>query len=417
MVTVRIGILVVGDELTRGMIGDRNTAYLARAIQEEGWEVSFSTLSGDGGEDIAAAFRFLLARSRAVVVTGGLGPTADDRTTEFLARALGRGCYIDERALRHIRERFTFLGIPWTENNAKQAVFPEGAEPVENPVGTAWGYVLEEEEKIVAVLPGVPSEVRRLFPEGILPRLRRRLTGSGEGPSKRTVKMFGIAEARIDETLSGVEFASLGVSLGFYPRFPENHLVLTARHDDRSVAEDCLARAVAQVRERLGKYIFAYDEDTLEGIVASLLTEQGKTLAVAESCTGGLVADRLTDVPGSSRYFERGLVVYSNSSKEDLLGVPPEVLRFHGAVSEETARLMAEGARARAGTDLGLSTTGIAGPSGGTDRKPVGTVFVALAGEKGTVCREFHFPWGRRRVKEISAQWALEMLRRYLAGG
>lgn len=169
MVTVRIGILVVGDELTRGMIGDRNTAYLARAIQEEGWEVSFSTLSGDGGDDIAAAFRFLLARSRAVVVTGGLGPTADDRTTEFLARTLGRGCYIDERALRHIRERFTFLGIPWTENNAKQAVFPEGPNPSKIPWGRPGGMSWKKRGKSWPFFPVFPRKSGACFPKGFFP--------------------------------------------------------------------------------------------------------------------------------------------------------------------------------------------------------------------------------------------------------
>jgi len=412
---VKIGILVVGDELTRGMVQDANASYLAPILQEEGWEVSFIAASGDGGEDIATALRFLLSHSRAVIVTGGLGPTADDRTTESLARAFGRGCFRDEEALRRIRERFDLLGIPWTENNAKQADFPEGAVPVPNLGGTAWGYVLEDEGKTVAVLPGVPSEVRRMFPEGVLPLLRERLSGGGKGPLKRTLKLFGISESRIDEVLAGVDFASLGISLGFYPRFPENHLVLTSRNSDRA-AERNLEEAVERVRRSLGQYIFARDEETLEGVVASLLWERKRTLAVAESCTGGLVADRLTDVPGSSAYFERGLVVYSNASKEEMLHVPAAVLEAHGAVSEETARAMAEGVSALAGTDLGLSTTGIAGPGGGTDLKPVGTVFVAVAGERGTVCRKFRFRWNRRRIKEISAHWALEMLRRYLEG-
>ncbi len=412
---MKIGILVVGDELTRGMVQDANASYLAPILQEEGWEVSFIAASGDGGEDIATALRFLLSHSRAVIVTGGLGPTADDRTTESLARAFGRGCFRDEEALRRIRERFDLLGIPWTENNAKQADFPEGAVPVPNLGGTAWGYVLEDEGKTVAVLPGVPSEVRRMFPEGVLPLLRERLSGGGKGPLKRTLKLFGISESRIDEVLAGVDFASLGISLGFYPRFPENHLVLTSRNSDRA-AERNLEEAVERVRRSLGQYIFARDEETLEGVVASLLWERKRTLAVAESCTGGLVADRLTDVPGSSAYFERGLVVYSNASKEEMLHVPAAVLEAHGAVSEETARAMAEGVSALAGTDLGLSTTGIAGPGGGTDLKPVGTVFVAVAGERGTVCRKFRFRWNRRRIKEISAHWALEMLRRYLEG-
>ncbi len=412
---MKIGILVVGDELTRGMVQDANASYLAPILQEEGWEVSFIAASGDGGEDIATALRFLLSHSRAVIVTGGLGPTADDRTTESLARAFGRGCFRDEEALRRIRERFDLLGIPWTENNAKQADFPEGAVPVPNLGGTAWGYVLEDEGKTVAVLPGVPSEVRRMFPEGVLPLLRERLSGGGKGPLKRTLKLFGISESRIDEVLAGVDFASLGISLGFYPRFPENHLVLTSRNSDRA-AERNLEEAVERVRRSLGQYIFARDEETLEGVVASLLRGRKRTLAVAESCTGGLVADRLTDVPGSSAYFERGLVVYSNASKERMLHVPSALLAAHGAVSREAAASMAEGVRALAGTDLGLSTTGIAGPGGGTDVKPVGTVFVAVAGERGTVCRKFRFRWNRRRIKEISAHWALEMLRRYLEG-
>lgn len=413
---MKIGILVVGDELTRGMVQDANASYLAPILQEEGWEVSFIAASGDGGEDIATALRFLLSQSRAVIVTGGLGPTADDRTTESLARAFGRGCRRDEEALRRIRERFDLLGIPWTENNAKQADFPEGAVPVPNLAGTAWGYVLEDEGKTVAVLPGVPSEVRRMFPEGVLPLLRERLSRGGRGPLKRTLKLFGISESRIDEVLAGVDFASLGISLGFYPRFPENHLVLTSRSADRSAAERNLEEAVERVRQCLGKYIFARDEETLEGIVGALLSGRKLTLAVAESCTGGLVADRLTDVPGSSAYFERGLVVYSNASKEEMLHVPSALLAAHGAVSREAAASMAEGVRALAGTDLGLSTTGIAGPGGGTDLKPVGTVFVAVAGERGTVCRKFRFRWNRRRIKEISAHWALEMLRRYLEG-
>jgi nicotinamide-nucleotide amidase len=413
---VKIGILVVGDELTRGMVQDANASYLAPILQEEGWEVSFIAASGDGGEDIATALRFLLSHSRAVIVTGGLGPTADDRTTESLARALGRGCFRDEEALRRIRERFNLLGLPWTENNAKQADFPDGAVPVPNPAGTAWGYILEEGGRTVAVLPGVPSEVRRMFPEGVLPLLRERLSGSGKGPPKRTLKLFGIGESRIDEILAGVDFARLGVSLGFYPRFPENQLVLTSRNADRAVAERNLEEAEEKVRGCLGKYIFARDEETLEGIVGTLLSGRKLTLAVAESCTGGLVADRLTDVPGSSAYFERALIVYSNASKEEMLRVPSALLAAHGAVSREAAGSMAEGVRALAGTDLGLSTTGIAGPGGGTDLKPVGTVFIAVAGNEGTVCREFRFRWNRRRVKEISAQWALEMLRRYLEG-
>jgi len=206
------------------------------------------------------------------------------------------------------------------------------------------------------------------------------------------------------------------VSLGFYPRFPENHLVLTARSADRARAEADLALIGKGVVERLSRNIFGYDEDTLEGMIGALLTEKKLTISIAESLTGGLIADRITNVPGSSAYFERGIVAYSNRSKTELLGVPEEVIREHGAVSRETAVLMAEGVRKTSGADVGLATTGIAGPSGGTGAKPVGTVFIAVSDGTRTVCRDFAFKWERRRIKEITTQWALELTRRFLAG-
>jgi nicotinamide-nucleotide amidase len=214
-----------------------------------------------------------------------------------------------------------------------------------------------------------------------------------------------------------VPFADLGVAVGFYPRFPELEVVLTARHREGEKAAEAIRRAEAEVVQRFAERIFAYDQDTLEGTVAALLSRKNLTLALAESCTGGLLADRLTNVPGSSAFFERGLITYSNASKEELLLVPPEILGQHGAVSRETAVLMAEGVRKTAHTDLGLAVTGIAGPDGGTEAKPVGTVFIALADGGKTAYRHFAFRWDRRRNKVISSQWALMMLKNYLTDG
>ncbi|HQK49229.1 MAG TPA: competence/damage-inducible protein A [Syntrophales bacterium] len=411
---MNIGILTIGNELTSGRIADTNTSYLAREFHVRGWDVPVSMAVGDEAGAIGEALDFILERSDAVVVTGGLGPTADDITTECIAKYCGLPLYLDEAVLQTIRERFAARGLRWTDNNAKQAMFPQGAEPLRNPVGTAWGYVLNRGGKLIAVVPGVPMEVKRMTPEVLVPLFERK--AGKTHILTRTIKLFGLAEALIDSALADLPLAGTTVSLGFYPRFPENHLVLTARSADRARAEADLALIGKGVVERLSRNIFGYDEDTLEGMIGALLTEKKLTISIAESLTGGLIADRITNVPGSSAYFERGIVAYSNRSKTELLGVPEEVIREHGAVSRETAVLMAEGVRKTSGADVGLATTGIAGPSGGTGAKPVGTVFIAVSDGTRTVCRDFAFKWERRRIKEITTQWALELTRRFLAG-
>jgi nicotinamide-nucleotide amidase len=259
-------------------------------------------------------------------------------------------------------------------------------------------------------------EVKKMVPEVVIPLFEKEDPAGKKAMVVKTVKLFGLGEALIDEALADLKYDHEHVSLGFYPRFPENHLVITSWHTERARAEENLAGVLKGIQERVKRNIFGYDEDTLEGMIGALLTEKKLTISVAESLTGGLVADRITNIPGSSAYFERGLVTYSNRSKTELLGVPENMIKQHGAVSKEVAVLMAEGVRKASGTDIGLSTTGIAGPSGGTDQKPVGTVFVAVSDGKRTVCRDFLFKWERRRIKEITAQWALDLARRFLAG-
>ena len=411
-----IGILVIGNELTSGMTQDTNSSFIARELYEQGWGVSAVMTVGDDGGAIKGGLDYLLGISDALIVTGGLGPTEDDMTTAAVAGAFDLGLYTDDAVLARLKERFGRLNIPWTENNAKQAIFPEGAGIIDNPVGTACGFFLERSDKHVAVIPGVPGEARNMLTGGVIPLFREKLAYH-ECVAKRTIKIFGLTESRIDEALPHEDLKIPGVSVGSYPRFPEIRLVVTSRGEDRDHVEESLGVVCERIEGKLYKHIFGYDDDTMEGIVAALLTDRGLTLSVAESCTGGLITDRLTDVPGSSVFLERGVVTYSNTSKVELLGVPASIIEKYGAVSEEAAILMAEGVKKLAGTDIGLSTTGIAGPAGGTEEKPVGTVFIALSAGEGATCRKFLFRWDRRRIKEMSSQIALNMLRKFLIGG
>jgi len=412
---MNIGILTIGNELTSGMTQDTNSSFIARELHAQGWGVSAVITVGDDRDAIGGGLDYLLGISDALVVTGGLGPTADDITTAAVASVFGLDLYTDGAVLKQLKERFDRLNIPWTENNAKQAMFPEGAGIIDNPVGIACGFSLERGSKPVAVMPGVPVEAGKMFSDGVIPLFRDKISYR-EHIAKRTIKTFGRTESRIDQALSHENLEIPGVSIGFYPRFPEIHLVVTSRGEDRNNVEANLRVTCERIEGKLHRYIFGYDDDTMEGVVAAFLTDRELTLSIAESCTGGLITDRLTDVPGSSVFLERGVVTYSNTSKVELLGVPSSIIEKHGAVSEEVAILMAEGVKRLAGTDIGLSTTGIAGPAGGTGEKPVGTVFVALSTGEGTTCRRFLFRWDRRRIKEISSQIALNMLRKFLIG-
>ena len=413
---MKIGILTIGNELTSGKTQDTNSSFIARQVNIQGWHISVMMSVPDDDVAIEKGLAFILSFSDAVIVTGGLGPTVDDITTAAIARAFGLKLYMDDEILKYLKDRFDRMNLKWTDNNAKQALFPKGAEKIRNPVGMAWGFSLERNGKVIVVMPGVPSEAKKMLTEEVIPIFRRDFKEAVLYVVSRMVKLTGITEARIDEILADVDFSGLGVNIGFYPNFPEIQVVLTARCATEHEARERVRQAGEQVDKRLQKYIFAYDQETLEGLIAGLLTEKKMTIAVAESCTGGLIADRLTDIPGSSAFFERGVVAYSNQSKTDILGVPEDVIAEFGAVSREVAVLMAEGAKAIGRTDLGLSTTGIAGPTGGTEAKPVGTVYIALADGKNTLCRHYTFRWDRRRIKSISSQAALIMLKKYLMG-
>jgi len=412
---MKIAVLAIGDELVSGMTQDTNSSFIAREIAAEGWEISGILIAGDDEGLIEKSLAHLMGISDAVIVTGGLGPTSDDMTTEAIAKAFGLPLYTDETILDRMKEWFRLFNLSWAETNAKQARFPEGAMVIDNPVGTACGFALERENVIITVIPGVPREVYRMLPDGVVPLFRKKFDEPGEKRKRRTIKSFGLTESEVAKRLSDLDIGPRDV-IGFYPRFPENHIVVTVRGENDDEIDGRLAGIERDIVERLGRHVFGYDGDTLERIVASFLSERNMTLAVAESCTGGLITDRITNVPGSSTFLERGVIVYSNRAKIELLGVPPEVIEKEGAVSETTALLMAKGVRDLAKAHIGLAVTGIAGPTGGTEEKPVGTVFIALADEEDSFCRELHFRWDRRRNKEMTAQVALEFLRRLLVG-
>ena len=412
---MKVAILTIGNELMSGRTADTNSSFIAREVNLRGWRVEAMMSVEDNFDKIKNRLNYLMSLADAVICTGGLGPTADDITTEAIAQAFDLPLYIDDEVLSYIKEIFARHNLVWIENNRKQAMFPQGAEVIPNPSGTAPGFALKVDGKLIFVVPGVPRETQKMFPEGVMPILHREFPQKEQYMAKQTIKTFGLSEAAVDKNLADIDFAALGVDIGFYPVFPENHIVLVSRQPTLKAAQEKLQTAQDEVAMRLNKFIFSYGEKKLEEIVADMLKEKKMTIAVAESCTGGLITCRLTDIDGSSKYLERGAVTYSNAAKISLLSVPAAIIEEHGAVSEETARLMAEGIRKMAGTDLGLASTGIAGPQGGTAAKPVGTVYLALSDATETICRHYVYRWDRKRNKIIFSQAALFLLKNYLS--
>jgi nicotinamide-nucleotide amidase len=411
---MRAEILTIGDELLRGEIVDTNKALLADRLLALDVETRFQTSVGDDPEEMTDAFRRAAGRADLVLVSGGLGPTRDDLTAEVLAKSFGRGLVEDAGALATIRAFFERVGREMTANNAKQAWFPDGAEVLPNPIGTAPGFALEAGGALFFCMPGVPRELERMLDEQVLPRIAKR-RGGGEVVRARLLRTFGMGESALDAELADVA-TSGGVSLGFRTAFPDNYLRPVVRAATEAEAEAKLARVVEAIEKRLGPLIYGRDDETLEQALGALLVARRLSLAVAESCTGGLLAERISAVPGASRYFRGGVVAYADDAKRELLGVPEALLAAHGAVSAPVARAMAEGARARLGADLAVSTTGISGPDGGTPEKPVGLVFVGFASAKESEAHEFLFPFDRARHRLLTSQVALDWVRRALLG-
>src|ERR687893_589650 len=403
-------IVTIGTEILLGDLVDTNTAWLSARLATLGVGVYRHTTVGDNRARISGALMEAASRADLVITTGGLGPTSDDLTNECLGFVTGRGMVEYRKARAHVDEMFEKFGREPTANNYKQALFPEGTQLIPNPLGTAMGALLEADGTTFATLPGVPSEMKRMFADTLEPMIRARSDGS---IISRTLWFAGIGESALAEQVQDFLDAN-DPTVAPLAGQGKVRLRITTRAATQEEAEEKIAPVEKEILSRLGDYYFGEDDETLESAVGRLLKESGATLALAESCTGGLLAKRLTDVAGSSAYLEEGLVTYSNESKERLLGVQREMLLEHGAVSEPVARKMAEGARKVAGTDYGLSVTGIAGPEGGTSEKPVGLVFVGLSDARATFAEKLDLSaWARSRtaIRERSANRALDLLR------
>ena len=406
-------IIAVGSELLTSNRLDTNSLYLTERLNALGIEVRLKTVVGDDREWLAGTLRAALGRSRLIILTGGLGPTEDDVNREVVAEVLGRALHEDPEIRRRIEARFRRLGRKMAENNARQALVPEGAEWLENKQGTAPGLWIEQDGTVIVLLPGPPRELEAMFESTCLPRLARsRGRPAGELILTRVYKAVGLAESEVDQRIAPIytKYKNPATTILATPGVIEVHL--RARAPSQAEAEALLSELGDKIELALGDYVFSARGESLEEVVGMYLVMRQKTVAVAESCTGGLVSERLTRTPGSSGFFLGGAVCYSDELKSRIAGVPATLIEENGAVSKPVAQAMAEGIRKRSGTSIGLGITGIAGPSGGTPEKPVGLVFIALADERGTQVREFRFPGGRERVRLLASQAALELIRR-----
>ena len=407
-------LVFVGTELLLGEILNTNAQYLSGRLAELGIDCYHQATVGDNAARLAGVVRQALERSDLVVLSGGLGPTMDDLTKETVAEVLGRPLVLHEPSWHRIEGFFARLGRQPSDNNRKQAMLPQGARALENDVGTAPGVLVEAAAHTVVLLPGPPGEMKPMFESRVLPYLRERLGDRTVTLVKRTLKFCGIGESAVENRLQDLVGSQSDPNIAPYAKPGEVHLRLSTKARTREEGLARIAPVEEAIRKRLGRYVFGVDEETLESVVGEALRRAGLTLAVAESCTGGLLSRRITDVPGSSRYFLLGAVTYSNEAKQRLLGVSAATLAARGAVSRETAQEMAAGARAAVGADIGLSVTGIAGPGGGTPDKPVGTVHIALVGPRGERHGAHQFSGGRADVRQRSAQTALTELFQYL---
>lgn len=409
-------IVAIGDEIVGGLVVDTNSPLIADALRAESVVIVSGFAVPDDVSAIRSALERALADSALVVTTGGLGPTSDDLTTSVVADVAGVGLELHEPSLRHMEERFRSRGLTMPPNNVKQAMLPAGCVVVRNEDGTAPGYVCrfsrDGADKAIASFPGVPREMSRMVREGLIPMLRA--GGKGRVFASRTFSTVGLGESALDELLDRLIDPASG-RLAFRAAFPRLYARVTLSGESPEALESRLDEIEDEVRQRLGDHLYAVGDQSMEEVVGKLLRERTLTLSVAESCTGGLIGHRITDVPGSSGYFLGGVVAYSNEAKTALLDVAPRTLAAHGAVSAQAAEEMAGGVRRRFSSDLGLATTGIAGPGGGTPAKPVGTVHIALSWEGGAWSKRFELgPRGREWIKGSTAQLALDALRRWL---
>lgn len=413
--SARAEIISVGTEHLLGQIVDTNATYLCTTLAEMGIAVYFRSTVGDNARRVQDVFLHALTRADLIVSTGGLGPTDDDLTVAAVAEALGLPLERHEEAWAHVQEFFRKRQRPLSSQQQKQALLPRGARMIPNPRGSAPGVIIEHNGKTLIFTPGVPREMKGMIEDSVVPYLRARGLAGRAVIRSRLMRVAGLGESLVEDRLRDLMRSGVNPTIAPYAHTGECHVRVTARGTEAEV-EPMLDRAEAAIRERLGTAVYAIGGATLEEVVAQALASKGASIAVAESCTAGLLGHRLTGPPGASAYLDGGIISYSNAAKQRWLGVSDEVLERHGAVSAEAARAMAEAVRKQAGTDLGVATTGIAGPTGETSEKPIGLVYIALAHAKGTDVREARFGTepGRAGVKYLASQTALDMIRLHL---
>ncbi len=403
-------ILTIGDELCRGEVTDTNSSWMASRLWEMGIPVAWMTSCRDDHDDMVRALKDAAGRAAIVLVSGGLGPTEDDLTVDVIAEVAGVDITIDEASLSRMEARFTAARFAMTPNNLRQVRAPRGAEVFQNPAGLAPGFALDLGSARLYVMPGPPREMKAIFDQSVAPRVVE-LAQVSEKIAKRTYRVFGKGESHIGHVLGGLLDGEIGTSLHYQVLFPETLVKIVVRDADRAVAEARLETLDRGLRERLGVQVYGTGEDTLPIVLGRALLARKETLAVAESCTGGMLGSLLTDVPGSSAYFRGGWIVYANDLKEQL-GVARKTLEGPGAVSRECVEEMAAAARDRAGSTWGIAISGVAGPGGGTAEKPVGTVWIAVAGPAGKEMRTkmLSYPGARDQVRRLSSYWGMALL-------
>jgi len=404
-------IIAVGTELLLGQIVNTNARFLSVELSKLGINVYYQTVVGDNSERLRETLALALKRADIVILTGGLGPTKDDLTKETVAQVLDLPLELHEESLERIKDYFKRIHREMADNNIKQAYLPKGCYVLENNHGTAPGCIVEKDKKIVIMLPGPPKEMEPMFHHSVYPFLRKK---TSDIIYSKVLRVFGIGESSLGQKIADLIENQTNPTIAPYAKQGEVTLRITAKSDDIEKAKKLIEPLEKAVRERFGIMVYGEDEESLEEVTCRLLMEKNITIATAESCTGGLLAEKITRIPGISQCFHMGVITYSNEAKQKILGVSAKTLERYGAVSSQTAMEMAEGIKKLSGADIGVSITGIAGPGGGSELKPVGLVYIGMATPDNCSCQELHLSGNRDRIRELTSMNALDMVRKYL---
>ncbi len=409
---MKVELISIGDELLSGFIENRNAAYIGRVLDAENISVDYITTVGDDTKNIIDALNIAGNRASVIIATGGLGPTSDDMTRKAAAKYFDKKLIFNDEIIDSIREKFKMMDKVLTRENQNQAELPEGAEVISNTIGSAPGIKYKHKNSVFFFLPGVPSEMQQMLQDEVLPYLTNH---HPVDESKQIIlRTAGISESEVSSQIEKLIEKFPEITIAYLPQVSGVQVKLKVVANNKQNAKSILHKAEDSIREKLGRYIYGTGDETIEKIVAQLLFDRKLTVSVAESCTGGLISHKLTNIPGSSSYYKRGFITYTNTSKIALLNVAEETIKEFGAVSEQTAAEMADGVRKISSTDIGLSATGIAGPGGGTDKKPVGLVFLGCSCKGHTVTERYRFHRDRIWNKQRTAVTALDLLRRVL---